>query len=81
MSYENHARIQVYVTLPLLYVNLYRTEVRERQSTKLLIVRTCLLLQYMDITVRSDVEERFAEEHLAWNDKNIPAWPKNFSVL
>ena len=26
-------------------------------------------------TVRSDVEELVAEEHLAWNDKNIPAWP------
>ena len=32
-------------------------------------------------TVRSDVEERVAEERLAWNDKNIPAWPKNISVL
>ena len=32
-------------------------------------------------TVRSDVEERVAEEHLAWNDKNVPAWPKNISVL
>ena len=32
-------------------------------------------------TVRSDVEERFAEERLAWNDKNVPAWPKNISVL
>ena len=32
-------------------------------------------------TVRSDVEERVAEERLAWNDKNIPAWPKNFSFL
>ena len=30
--------------------------------------------------VRSDVEERVAEERLAWNDKNIPAWPKNISV-
>ena len=33
------------------------------------------------ITVRSDVEERLAEERLAWNDKNIPAWPKNVGVL
>ena len=32
-------------------------------------------------TVRLDVEERMAEENLAWNDKNIPAWPKNSSVL
>ena len=32
-------------------------------------------------TVRSEVEERFAEERLAWNDKNVPAWPKNISVL
>ena len=32
------------------------------------------------LTVRSDVEERVAEERLAWNDKNIPAWPKNISV-
>ena len=32
-------------------------------------------------TVRSDVEERVAEERLAWNDKNVPAWPKNISVL
>ena len=32
-------------------------------------------------TVKSDVEERVAEEHLAWNDKNIQAWPKNISVL
>ena len=31
-------------------------------------------------TLRSDVEERMAEERLAWNDKNIPAWPKNISV-
>ena len=31
-------------------------------------------------TVRSDVEERVAEERPAWNDKNIPAWPKNISV-
>ena len=35
----------------------------------------------MTNTVRSDVEERFAEERLAWNDKNVPAWPKNMSVL
>ena len=34
-----------------------------------------------DSTVRSDVEERVAEERLAWNDKNIPGWPKNISVL
>ena len=32
-------------------------------------------------TVRSDVEERVAEECLAWNDKNIPVWPKNISVF
>ena len=32
-------------------------------------------------TVRSEVEERVAEERPAWNDKNIPAWPKNISVL
>ena len=32
-------------------------------------------------TVRSDVEERVAEERLAWNDKNVPAWPKNISVF
>ena len=32
-------------------------------------------------TVRSDVEERVAEERLAWNDKNIPAWPKDIRVL
>ena len=32
-------------------------------------------------TVRSDVEERTAEERLAWKDKNVPAWPKNISVL
>ena len=32
------------------------------------------------ITVRSDVEERVAEERLAWNDKNIPARPKNVGV-
>ena len=32
-------------------------------------------------TVRSDVEERVAEERLAWNDKNVPAWNKNISVL
>ena len=32
-------------------------------------------------TVRSDAEERFAEERLAWNDKNVPAWPKNIIVL
>ena len=24
---------------------------------------------------------RFSEERLAWNDKNVPAWPKNISVL
>ena len=23
---------------------------------------------------------RFAKERLAWNDKNVPAWPKNISV-
>ena len=34
-----------------------------------------------EYTVRSDVEERVAEERLAWTDKNIPAWPKNISVL
>ena len=33
------------------------------------------------VTVRSDVVERVAEERPAWNDKNIPAWPKNISVL
>ena len=32
-------------------------------------------------TVRSDVEERFAEERLAWNDMNVPVWPKKISVL
>ena len=32
-------------------------------------------------TVRSDVEECVAEERLAWNDKNVPTWPKNISVL
>ena len=32
-------------------------------------------------TVRSDIEERIAEERLGWNDKNVPAWPKNISVL
>ena len=32
-------------------------------------------------TVRSDVEERIAKERLAWNDKNVPAWPKNINVL
>ena len=32
-------------------------------------------------TVRSDFEERVVEERPAWNDKNIPAWPKNISVL
>ena len=25
-------------------------------------------------TVRSDAEERVAEERLAWKDKNVPAW-------
>ena len=38
-------------------------------------------VQTKKTTVRSDVEERVAEERLAWNDKNIPAWPKNISVL
>ena len=32
-------------------------------------------------TVRSDAEENFAEERPAWNDKNVPAWPKKISVL
>ena len=32
-------------------------------------------------TVRSDVKERFAEERTAWDDKNVPAWPKNISVF
>ena len=31
-------------------------------------------------TVRSGVKERAAEERPALNDKNILAWPKNFSV-
>ena len=28
-------------------------------------------------TVRSDTEERVAEEHPAWKHKNVPAWTKN----
>ena len=32
-------------------------------------------------TVRSDIEERVAEERLAWNEKNVPAWPKNIIFL
>ena len=32
-------------------------------------------------TVRSDAEERMAEERLAWKHKNVPAWPKNITFL
>ena len=28
-------------------------------------------------TVRSDAEERVAEERPAWKHKNVPAWTKN----
>ena len=38
------------------------------------------MLAHMCSTVGSDVEERVAEERLAWNDKNNPAWPKYVSV-
>ena len=34
------------------------------------------LLEITRTTVRSDAEER-----TAWNDKNVPAWPKNISVF
>ena len=30
---------------------------------------------------RSDVEERVAEECLAWKHKNVPAWPKDANFL
>ena len=46
-----------------------------------IILRVCLQHLAIPTTVRSDVEERVAEERLAWTDKNIPAWPKNISVL
>ena len=45
------------------------------------LIAPCLCHKSRGTTVRSDVEERFAEERLAWNDKNVPAWPKNISLL
>ena len=32
-------------------------------------------------TIRSDAEERMAEERLAWKHKNVPAWAKNVMLL
>ena len=32
-------------------------------------------------TVRSDAEERVAEERLAWKHKNMPAWTKNIMYI
>ena len=32
-------------------------------------------------TVRSDAEERVAEERPAWKHKNVPAWTKNIVCL
>ena len=50
-------------------------------STDYLLHHDHFKLSPHEHTVRSDVEERFAEERLAWNDKNVPAWPQNSSVL
>ena len=45
------------------------------------ILQECMAQTVRRCIVRSDVEERVAEERPAWNDKNIPAWPKDISVL
>ena len=60
------------------------TAILERERLIFVLVvnssNLCKILDY-STTVRSDAEERVAEERLAWKHKNVPVWTKNVIFL